>query len=314
MSLDGNTSQQSEHRLRSPHSGPNESNGQQHEYKNEFVFPDVPLPTLETLRSARNQAVSAGNKSHQYQLDRAGANMLSLQEVILPAIRNQTNSELKSIQAVAQRSEMDGMPDHEGKDVVEVTEFCRRFLNEATLKAVEEVGESCRQREQRRAQSCLERHAAEVEQRRAAERQAKQDRKNERAQARQARYDAFLEEAKRQDPRNKARLAELEKLENHRRQLEKEEQLWKQVKNALDAKANEPPPEPMELDPPTDRGTSALVENVENTPLEDTVMTLRDDAISSISRVNSIFSNVSSSMQDSERLRNVVCVKSGKFI
>ena len=309
VSLDGNISQQSEPHPRSPRSGPNESNGQQHEYKNEFIFPNVPLPSVETLLNAHNEAVSFGEPSHQYQLTRAGTNLLSLQEVVLPSILDQTNSALKNIQAMAQRNEMDGMSDHEGKDVVEVTEACRKLGKLSIAEAMKIVGESSRQREQSR----LERLLAEVEQRRAVERQAKQDRKNERALAQQARYDSAKESAKRQHPCNKARYAELEMWKNKLEELKEEERVWKQVKNALDAKANEPPPEPMELDPPIDRGTSSLVEHVENTPLEDTVMTLRDDATSSISRVNSIFSDVSSSMQDSERLRNAVCVKSGEF-
>ena len=200
VSLDGNISQQSEPHPRSPRSGPNESNGQQHEYNNEFVFPNVPLPTLETLLNAHNQAVSFGEPSHQYQLTRAGTNLLSLQEVILPSIRNQTNSELKSIQAVAQRNVKDGFPNHLGANVIEATECCRRFLNKTILKAVEVAGESWRQREQRRAQSRLERHAAEVEQRRAAEIQARRERKNERAQAKRRNIAlraelAFLEKA-----------------------------------------------------------------------------------------------------------------------
>eukprot|EP00985_Skeletonema_marinoi_P026397 scaffold20452_cov150-Skeletonema_marinoi.AAC.3 len=237
---------------------------QNEEYKNNFVFPIVPLPSGDTLLSAYHQAVSVGDPSHQYQLARAGTNRLSLQEVLLPSIYEEMSSALRKIQAKAQRNVKDGMPDHQGKEVVEVIEACRKLLKQCTGEAMKDAGESCRQREQSR----LERNVAEVEQRRADERQAKQRHKDERALARQERNESAKELAMRQDPVNIALYAELKELEKELEKLKKEEKAWTEVKKDLDTKAQMPlSSEPMDVDPPVDHDNS-MEERVRNTPLE----------------------------------------------
>jgi len=281
----------------------------QQEYKNEFVFPEsIPMPSAETLLLAHNQAASVGSPSHQYQLTRAGTNLLSLQEVILPSILTETSSALKAKQAKAQRNVKDGMPDHQGKDVVEVIEACRKLVNRCIGEAMKDAGDSWRQREQRRAQSRMERHLAQVEQRKAAETEAKRQRKNERALARQERYEAAKREMKISHPRNKAMWTECINLEKEIQKLTREERSWMQVKKELDSFVA-PNNERMELDPIVPSASAATEEQVGNTALEHTATTMVEDVTMAMNRLNWMLSSVSSAMEESDKLRKEAFTK-----
>eukprot|EP00985_Skeletonema_marinoi_P014277 scaffold7216_cov160-Skeletonema_marinoi.AAC.4 len=281
----------------------------QQEYKNEFVFPEsIPMPSAETLLLAHNQAASIGSPSHQYQLTRAGTNLLSLQEVILPSILTETSSALKAKQAKAQRNVKDGMPDHQGKDVVEVIEACRKLVNRCIGEAMKDAGESWRQREQSRAQSRMERHLAQVEQRKAAEKEAKLQRKNERALARQERYEAAKREMKISHPRNKAMWTECINLEKEIQKLTREERSWMQVKKELDSFIA-PNNERMELDPIVPSASAATEEQVGNTALEHTATTMVEDVTMAMNRLNWMLSSVSSAMEESDKLRKEAFTK-----
>jgi len=281
----------------------------QQEYKNEFVFPEsIPMPSAETLLLAHNQAASIGSPSHQYQLTRAGTNLLSLQEVILPSILTETSSALKAKQAKAQRNVKDGMPDHQGKDVVEVIEACRKLVNRCIGEAMKDAGDSWRQREQSRAQSRMERHLAQVEQRKAAEKEAKLQRKNERALARQERYEAAKREMKISHPRNKAMWTECINLEKEIQKLTREERSWMQVKKELDSFIA-PNNERMELDPIVPSASAATEEQVGNTPLEHTATTMVEDVTMAMNRLNWMLSSVSSAMEESDKLRKEAFTK-----
>jgi len=281
------------------------------EYNNEFVFPEsIPLPNAETLRMAHDQAVSMGSPSHQYQLTRAGTNLLSLQEVILPSILTVTSSALKEKQAKAQRHVKDGMPDHQGKDVVEVIEACRKLVKRCIGKAMKEASASWRQREQHRAQSRMERHLEQVQQRKAERRQAKRQRKKERAAARQARFESAKREMKINHPRNKAMWTEVAKLDNEIQKLKREERKWMQLEKELDAISAEPPSnERMELDPIVPSASAALEEQVINTPLEHTATTMVEDVTMAMNRLNWMLSSVSSAMEESDKLRKEAFTK-----
>lgn len=281
------------------------------EYKNEFVFPEsIPLPSAATLLMAHNQAVSMGDPSHQYQLNRAGTNLLSLQEVILPSILTETSSALKEKQAKAQGYAKDGMPDHQGKDVVEVIEACRKLVNRCIGEAMKEAGASWRQREQRRAKSRMERHLAQVEQRKADERQAKRQRKKERAKARQARFESAKREMKINHPRNKAMWTEVAKLDNEIQKLKREERKWMQLEKELDAMSAAPPSdERIELDPIVPSSSAALEDQVRNTPLEHTATTMVEDVTMAMNRLNWMLSSVSSAMEESDKLRKEAFTK-----
>ena len=281
----------------------------QQEYKNEFEFPEsIPLPSAEALLMAHNQAVSIGSPSHQFQLTRAGTNLLSLHEVILPSIHAETSSALKEKQAKAQRNAKDGMPDHQGKDVVEVIEACRKLVNRCIGEAMKDAGESWRQREQCRAQSRMERHLAQVEQRKTDERQARRQRKKERALARQARYESAKREMKINHPRNKAMWTEVAKLDNEIQKLKREERTWIQIKKELDS-MDAPNNEVIELDPVVPSASAAMEEQVGNTPLEDTATTMVEDVTMAMNRLNWMLSSVSSAMEESDKLRKEAFTK-----
>mmetsp|Transcript_26383 Transcript_26383/g.42880 ORF Transcript_26383/g.42880 Transcript_26383/m.42880 type:complete len:1350 (+) Transcript_26383:183-4232(+) len=275
---------------------------QQQLYKNDFVFPEnISLPSAEALRVAHDQAVLVGDPSHQFQLTRAGTNLLSLQEVILPSIYGQISSALKEKQAIAQRNAKDGMPDHQGNDVVEVIEACRKLAKRCIGEAMKKAGESWRQREKSR----MERHLALVEQRKAAERQAKQERKNERALARQARHDSAKESAM-HDPRNIALHDELAMLEKALDQLKLEEEKWKTVNEELSRAKDTPNGELMELDPVVQLEDTSMEEQVSNTPLEQITESMIEETTEAVNYLGGVFKTITSTMKQSEELNNAV--------
>ena len=292
---------------------------QQHqEYKNEFVFPEsIGTPSAEALLLAHNQATSVGSGhhlSHQYQLTRAGTNLLSLQEVILPSILTETSTVLKEKQAKAQRNVKDGLPDSQGKDVVEVIEACRKLVNRCIGEAMKDAGESWRQREERRAQSRIERHTAHVEQCKANEVQAKRHRKEQRAQSRQMKYESAKREATRMHPRNKAMWTELANLELALQKLKADHRQWMQVKkdvDRMDATVNSTTVEKMDLDPVIDAhaGGTTVMEQVGNTALEHTATTMVEDVTMAMNRLNWVFTSVSSAMEESDKLRKEAFTK-----
>jgi hypothetical protein len=291
---------------------------QQQEYKNEFVFPEsIGTPSAETLLLAHNQATSVGSGhhlSHQYQLTRAGTNLLSLQEVILPSILTETSTALKEKQAKAQRNVKDGLPDSQGKDVVEVIEACRKLVNRCIGEAMKDAGESWRQREERRAQSRIERHTAHVEQCKANEVQAKRLRKEQRAQSRQMKYESAKREATRMHPRNKAMWSELANLELALQKLKADHRQWMQVKkdvDRMDATVNSTTVEKMDLDPVIDAHASGttVMEQVGNTALEHTATTMVEDVTMAMNRLNWVFTSVSSAMEESDKLRTEAFTK-----
>ena len=283
---------------------------QQQEYKNEFVFPEsIPLPSAETLLLAHNQATSIGSPSHQYQLTRAGTNLLSLQEVILPSILTESSNVLKQKQAKAQRNAKDGMPDHQGKDVVEVIEACRKLVNRCIGEAMKDAGDSWRQREERRAQSRMERHLAQVEQHKTTEAQAKRQRKEHRAYSRQMRYESAKREKQLNHPRNKAMWTEVAKLDQEIQNLKREERKWMEVKKELDSLA--PNNSRMELDDPIVpfSSTGTVEQEVDITPVERTATTMVEDVTMAMNRLNWMLSSVSSAMEESDKLRKETFTK-----
>ena len=281
----------------------------QMEYKNEFVFPEsIPVPSTETLLSAHNNATSVGTPSHQYQLTRAGTNLLSLQEVILPSILAETSSVLKQKQSKAQRNVKDGMPDHQGKDVVEVIEACRKLVNRCIGEAMKDAGDSWRKREEGRAKARMERHLAQVEQRKTNEMQAKRHRKEQRALARQERYEVAKKKMMQSHPRNKAIFSELVDLDRELPKLKREERKWLQVKKELES-LGDPNNEVMKLDPVVTSSSAAMSEQVENTPLEHTATTMVEDVTMAMNRLNWMLTSISSAMEDSDKLRTEAFTK-----
>ena len=279
-------------------------------YENAFEFPSsesIPLPRTKTLGFFHDQAISAGSPSHQYQLNRAGTNLLSLQEVILPSIAYETNAVLKEKQAKAQRYAQDGRPDSQGKEVIKAIETCRKVVTKCTGEAMKVAGEAWRTREKEREQLRVQRLANQEEQRKLDELKAKKERKEARARSRHERYERQKREKQRNHPRNKEMWQEVAKLMVDIQRLEKEERMWKETLTEVNAmEDNYQPPEVMDLESITDgekNGDDALVTTVKDATLESTTHTLVEDVTMATERINWMLKSVSLAMEESDKLR-----------
>jgi len=277
-------------------------------YENAFEFPSDPIPVsrTKTLRLFYDQAISNGSPSHQYQLNRAGSNLLSLQEVMLPSIAYETNAVLKQKQSKAQRNVKDGMPDSQGKEVVEAIEACRKVVTKCTGKAMKVAGKAWREREKERERLRLENLEKEQEQQRLDKLKVKKERKEARARSRQQRYERQKREKQRNHPRNKELWQEVMKLMVDIQKLEKEERLWKEALIEVNRlEEHHQPPEKMELDSivENEKDDNQLVDNVENANLDSTATTLAEDVTMATERLNWMLKSVSLAMEESDKLR-----------
>jgi len=285
---------------------PSEPMPSESSYENAFEFPSdsIPVPRTKTLRLFHDKAISNGSNSHQYQLNRAGTNLLSLQEVILPSIACETNAVLKKKQAKAQRNVKDGMPDSQGKDVVEAIETCRKVVAKCTGEAMKVAGEAWRERERERERLRLEKLKKDEEQRRLDRLNAKKERQESRARSRQQRYERQKREKQRNHPRNKELWQEVAKLMVDIQKLEKEERLWKEALVEVNRlEEHHQPPEKMKLDSIDENETDQLVKNVENASLESTSATLVQDVTMATERISWMLKSVSLAMEESDKIR-----------
>jgi len=275
-------------------------------YENTFEFPSdsIPLPRTKTLGHFHDQAVAVGSPSHQYQLNRAGTNLLSLQEVILPSIAYETNVVLKEKQAKAQRYAQDGKPDSQGTEVVKAIETCRRVVTKCTGEAMKVAGEAWRTREKEREELRVQRLKQETAQQKLVDAKAKKDRKEARAHSRHERYERQKREKKHNHPRNKELWQEVTKLMVEIQKLEKEERLWKdtlvEVNHLVE---NHQPPEMHDLDFVVPMKESELVKAVEGATLESTTSTLVGDVTLATERINWMLKSVSLAIEESDKLR-----------
>jgi hypothetical protein len=268
-------------------------------YENAFVFPSdsINLPRVKTLRMFHDQAISNGSLSHQYQLNSAGANLISLQEVLLPSIAFETNAVLKRQQAKAEW--------HAQKEVVETIETCRKVVIKCTGEAIAVVGEAWREREKERQRLQVERFKREEEKQRVDKLNAKKNRKEARAQSRRERYERQKSEKRLNHHRNKEMWQEVAKLMVDIQKLEKEERLWKEALVEVNRLVvHHQPPEKMELDSVLDeKGNNQLLISVEKANLESIAATLVGDVTMATERINWMLKSVSLAMDESEKLR-----------
>lgn len=277
-------------------------------YENAFVFPSdsIPKPSIKTLREFHDQAVAVGTPSHQYQLNCASSNIMSLHEVILPAIAYEMSIVLRHMQAKAQRNVKDGMPASRGQEVVEAIETCRRLVAKCNYEAVKVAGETWRDQEATREKLRMERLERDVEQQRLETRRAKRERKEARARSRQERYERQKSDKQRNHPRNKELWQEILKLTGDIQKLEKEERLWKEASvEVKDMEDNLQAPERQNLDSllGKETGNNELVESVANANLESVATTLVGDVTMATERINWMLKSVSLAMDESDKLR-----------
>ncbi len=276
-------------------------------YENAFVFPSdsIPLLRIKTLRMLHDQVISNGSLSHQYQLNKAGTNLISLQEVVLPSIAIETNAVLKRQQAKAERHAQDCVPASQAKDVVEVIQICRKVVYKCISDATKVVGEAWREREKERQKLQIERLKREAEQQRSDELNAKRNRKEARARSRQERYERQMSEKQLNHPRNKAMWQEVAKLMVDIQKLEKEERLWKEALFEVNRLVeHHQPPEQLELDSIfKEKGGDHLLTSVEEGNLESIATTLVGDVAMATERINWMLNSVSFAIEESEKLR-----------
>lgn len=277
-------------------------------YDNAFVFPSdsIPKPSIKTLRMFHDQAVAVGTPSHQYQLNCANSNIVSLHEVILPAIAYEMSTVLRQMQARAQRNVKDGMPASRGQEIVEAIETCRRLVAKCNYEAVKVAGETWRDQEATREKLRMERLEREVEQQRLETRRAKRERKEARARSRQERCERQKSDKQRNHPRNKELCQEILKLTGDIQMLEKEERLWKEaLVEVKEMEDNLQAPERQDLDSllGKEMGNDELVDSVANANLESVATTLVGDVTMTTERINWMLKSVSLAMDESDKLR-----------
>jgi len=279
-------------------------------YENTFEFPAISGPLNATLDLFHQDAIAQGPSSQQYQMTVAGTDLLSMQEVILPSIAYDTNTVLKKLQAKAQRNVKDGMPDSEGKDVVDVIETCRKVVSSCTSYAISEAGKSWRERQETRQQALVQRHSEDMEKKKQIRAQAKIQRKEKRALAKQQRYERLKYEKQKSHPRNKEMWQEVAKLMMEIQKLEKEERLWKEALAEVDLmEKNFKPPEKVDLEllddskSPRAQEQDKLCNTVKCTDLETKSTTMLQDATIATERISWMLQSVSLAMEESDRLR-----------
>jgi hypothetical protein len=278
-------------------------------YRNEFEFPPIPRPSIGTLTLLHNEALALGSSSHQYRLNCAGTDLLSLHEVIMPAIAYCTNATLKKLQAKAQRNIKDGMPVYQGKDVVDVIETCRKVAVKCTSHAIEVAGKSWRDRQEHRHQCQVQRYAMEMENQKHLYMEAKMKRKRDRAMACQQLRERKKYEKQKSHPRNKEMWQEVAKLMMDIQKLEKEERLWKDALSEIDSmEKNLQPPEKIDLES-LNHNKSARVERQEQlcdsvmeTEFDKTSTTIIQDITIATERIHWMLQSVSLAMEESYRL------------
>ena len=278
-------------------------------YENKFEFPSMSGPLNATLTLFKQDAIAQGSSSQQYQLSAAGSDLISMHEVILPAVAYDTNAILKKFQSKAQRSVQDGMPDSQGKNVVDVIETCRKVVSKCSAHAAEVAGKLWRERQEKRQQSYLEHHAREMKEQKHRRAQAKLQRKEQHALAKQQRYDRLKYEKQKSYPRNKEMWQEVAKLMMDIQKLEKEERLWNEALSEVSAmEKNFQPPEKMDLASlddvnPRVAEQEKLCNAIVAADLNSTSTTMIQDVTIATERISWMLQSVSLAVEESDRLR-----------
>jgi superfamily II DNA helicase RecQ len=176
----------------------------------------------------------AQDDSHQSQLDAAASGLLSLEDVLLPAIARHETNALKQIQAKAQRDASD--------DVVEAIKQCRVAICDCTESAIRAVRQARLEREALHSKH-LEELAQEREMQREKRRLEREEelerRRQERAKAREEERERKRREMKKTLPKNVELWKEVAFLMTELAKMSKEEKLWQEIDKKLDEKAKE---------------------------------------------------------------------------
>uniref|UniRef100_A0A6V2IZS1 Uncharacterized protein n=1 Tax=Ditylum brightwellii TaxID=49249 RepID=A0A6V2IZS1_9STRA len=213
---------------------------------------DVKVPGPKVLQRfyktaiANSEQEEEGGKqqSHQLHLDEIGSGLLSLEEVIIPAIMHEEMEALKRLQALAQR---DVNKTSDGELRVKAIELSRLAVKKCAFAAMDAARESRLKREEEEKKEA--KREAEIrelarregkqrakEKRKREKEEERQRRKKERALAREREVERIRMERKKNLPQNKELWREVAILMTDMARLQKEEKMWADAKLALDKK------------------------------------------------------------------------------
>lgn len=187
---------------------------------------EVGIPSKSTIKALYENAIE-DKDSYQSQLDEHGSGLLSLEEVLIPAVVMKEVEALKRVQAKVQRD----APQH-----VRALETCRRALYASAVCAIGKAREARfeRQREQAERDAIREEERRQAsEKRRTQKEAARQHRHEEREAARLAEKERRKRELTKKLPKNIELWREVAMFMTELTKLEKEERLWKETEENL---------------------------------------------------------------------------------
>jgi flagellar biosynthesis GTPase FlhF len=193
---------------------------------------EVGIPSKPTIKSLYENAIE-DKDSYQSQLDDHGSGLLSLEEVLIPAVVMKEVEALKRVQAKAQRD----APQH-----VKALETCRCALYASAECAIGKAREARfeRQKEQAERDAIREEERRQASEKRRIEKDAaRQHRHEERAAARVVEKERRKREFKKKLPQNIELWREVAMLMTELTKLEKEERLWKETEENLKTQEGE---------------------------------------------------------------------------
>lgn len=194
----------------------------------EATYPEVvEIPSKGLIRALYESAISQEG-SHQNQLDEAGFGLLSLEDVLLPAVAREEENALKAVQAKAQR---------DTPEAVEALKMCRRAIYECVESGIVCARAARLKREaeemQRQLQLKQERDE-EIERRRVEREEELQRRRIRRAEIQKEEKERTKHEMKKKLPKNVEMWQEVAFLMTELAKIRKEERMWTETERNLD--------------------------------------------------------------------------------
>jgi hypothetical protein len=192
----------------------------------------IDIPSKGLIRAFYDSAVSQQG-SHQNQLDEIGCGLLSLEEVLIPAVAREETKALKKVQAKAQR---------DTPEAVEALMLCRVAIYESVECGIVSARAARLKREaeeqQRQERTRRDREIAK-EKRRIEREEELEQRRLSRIQERNEKRERTKLEMKKNLPKNVEMWQEVAFLMTELAKIRKEEKMWMETEQKLDAKMGE---------------------------------------------------------------------------
>lgn len=188
---------------------------------------EVEIPSKSLIRALYESAVSQEG-SHQNHLDDVGSGLLSLEEVLLPAVAREEENALKKIQAKAQR---------DTPEAVETLKMCRRAIYECVESGIvsARAARLKREAEEKQHQERLKLEHEEYMERLRVEREEELNRRRlRREELQKAAKERTKHEMKKKLPKNVEMWQEVAFLMTELAKIRKEERMWAETEANLD--------------------------------------------------------------------------------